>query len=508
MSTTAVSPAVQNQRAAGILLAVSSLPSRYGIGTFGQTARQWVDFLKEAGQKYWQILPLGTTGWGDSPYQSFSAFALSSYYVDLDILRDQGLLTSEEIETLPWGQKPNRVYYAAQYFHREKVLREAFARFRENSSARGDPAFTAFQEKHAHWLKDYSLFMALKRRSKGASWLDWEDALRFRDEKTLSRFRDKLAGDIEYHSFVQYQAYTQWESLKAYANSNGVSIIGDIPIYVAMDSADTWANSDLFQLDEQRRPIRVAGCPPDPFSATGQLWGNPLYRWDLLEQSGFAWWISRLRACMALYDVTRIDHFRGFESYYSIPAADRDASGGEWVKGPGLSFINALNRELPGANIIAEDLGYLTPEVRELLRASGYPGMKILQFAFDSRESSDYMPHTFERHCVVYTGTHDNPTTLGWMKTARFEDVVLAREYLGLKDIREGHWAFIRAALSSVANLAVIPMQDYLGLGVNARMNTPSTTGGNNWRWRLQSDALDSGLAKKIERLTRIYGRT
>jgi 4-alpha-glucanotransferase len=494
-------------RAAGILLAVSSLPSRHGIGTFGEAAKRWIDFLREAGQKYWQILPLGPTGWGDSPYQSFSAFAISPYYIDLDLLIEQGLLEKEEVEALPWGNKPYRVYYAAQYQHRSKTLRRAFAKFREDPSAHDGEAFSAFREKHAPWLESYSLFMALKRGNRGASWLEWRDKLRFRDEKTLAGQRKKLADDIEYYSYAQFLAYAQWERVKAYANSKGVSIIGDIPIYVAMDSADAWSHSELFQLDDQRRPLRVAGCPPDPFSAGGQLWGNPLYRWDVLAETGYAWWLFRLRTCAELYDVTRIDHFRGFESYYSIPAEDKDAGRGEWVKGPGHSFIDAINRELPGARIIAEDLGYLTPEVRELLRSSGYPGMKVLQFAFDSREASDYMPYTFERHCVVYTGTHDNPTSLGWLKTADFDDVAFAREYLSFRDIREGNWAFIRAALSSVANLAVIPMQDYLGLGSGARMNTPSTTGGNNWRWRLQAEALTGDLERRIAQLTRIYGR-
>ena len=494
-------------RAAGILLAVSSLPSRHGIGTFGEAARRWIDFLAEAGQKYWQILPLGPTGWGDSPYQSFSAFAISPYYIDLDMLIDQGLLEREEVEAVPWGSKPYRVYYAGQYQHRSKVLRGAFARFREDPSAHGGDAFRSFREQHAPWLDNYSLFMALKRSNKGASWLEWRDRLRFRDEKTLASSRKKLAGDIEYYSYAQFLAYSQWERVKAYANSNGVSIVGDIPIYVAMDSADAWSESELFQLDDQRRPVRVAGCPPDPFSAAGQLWGNPLYRWDALAETGYAWWLFRLRTCAQLYDVTRIDHFRGFESYYSIPAEDKDAARGEWQKGPGRNFIDAINRELPGARIIAEDLGYLTPEVRELLRSSGYPGMKVLQFAFDSREASDYMPYTFDPHCVVYTGTHDNPTALGWLKTANFDDVAFAREYLGFRDIREGNWAFIRAALDSVASLAIIPLQDYLGLGVTARMNTPATTGGNNWRWRALAEALTGDLARRIGRLARIYGR-
>jgi 4-alpha-glucanotransferase len=486
---------------------VSSLPSSHGIGTFGDAAKRWIDFLKEAGQQYWQILPLGPTGWGDSPYQSFSAFAISPYYIDLDTLIEQGLLAREEVESVSWGNKQGRVYYAAQYQQRSKVLRRAFAKFKDNPSVHDGDAFRSFREQHAPWLDNYTLFMALKRRNRGVSWLEWGEKLRFRDEKTLESYRKKLADDIEYYSYAQFLAYAQWERVKAYANSNGVSIIGDIPIYVAMDSADAWASSELFQLDDQRRPVRVAGCPPDPFSVDGQLWGNPLYRWDALAQTDYAWWIFRLQTCMRLYDVTRIDHFRGFESYYSIPAEDKDAGRGEWVTGPGRSFIETINRELPEARIIAEDLGYLTPEVRELLSFSGYPGMKVLQFAFDSREESNYMPHTFERHCVAYTGTHDNPTSLGWLKTAGFDDVLFAREYLGLRDIREGNWAFIRSVLACVANLAIVPMQDYLGLGSTARMNTPSTTGGNNWRWRMQSDALDGGLAQKIARLTKIYGR-
>jgi 4-alpha-glucanotransferase len=345
---------------------------------------------------------------------------------------------------------------------------------------------------------------------KGLSWLEWDEYLRFRDQAGLAKVREELAEDVEYHFFVQYQAYTQWKALKGYANTLGISIIGDMPIYVAMDSADTWSNSSLFQLDQERRPLRIAGCPPDPFSASGQLWGNPLYRWDVIEQTGFAWWLSRLRENLSYYDVVRIDHFRGFESYYSIPAGAYDAGGGEWVKGPGSAFINAVHTNLPGANIIAEDLGYLTPEVRALLKASGFPGMKILQFAVDSREESDYMPYGYDRNCVVYTGTHDNPTSLGWLMSAREDDVTLAMDYFGFRgprDLGEGHWAFIRSALSSVANLAVIPMQDYLGLKNEARMNTPSTTGGNNWRWRMSGSALDSGLAKKILRLTCINGR-
>ncbi|GHV95486.1 4-alpha-glucanotransferase [Spirochaetia bacterium] len=489
------------ERAAGILLAVSSLPSPYGIGSFGETAREWLRFLKAAGQRHWQILPLGPTGWGDSPYQSFSAFAISPYYIDLDILIGQGLLSAEEVETVRWGRRADRTDYAALYRRREPLLRAACARFTP------DAAFNEFCSRNTFWLDDYSLFMAIKKKKKGHSWLEWDDKLKLRNPASLRAIKKRLAGDIFYHSFVQFMAHTQWMAVKNYARELGISIIGDMPIYVAADSADTWANSELFLLDEARKPLKVAGCPPDPFSASGQLWGNPLYHWDVIAQTGFAWWLSRLRLSLELFDVVRIDHFRGFESYYSIDASAHDASGGEWVKGPGLAFIEAVNRELPDAAIIAEDLGYLTPEVRALLKASGYPGMKILQFAFDSREASDYMPYTYGRNCVVYTGTHDNSTSVGWFKSARPEDVNMALEFFGIKNTHKGNWAFIRCALASVADTAIIPMQDYLDLDDRARMNAPSTLGGSNWCWRMLHGAASPELAERIRGLTGIHGR-
>ena len=492
------------ERAAGILLAVSSLPSPYGIGSFGEAAREWLRFLKDSGQKYWQILPLGPTGWGDSPYQSFSAFAISSYYIDLDTLIEQGLLLPQEVNAVRWGKKANAVDYAALYRHREPLLRAAWARFKPQ------PEFDEFCSLNSFWLDDYSLFMAIKKKHRSRSWLEWNGPLKLREDTAIRKIKRKLAAEIRYYSFVQYIAYTQWQEIRDYARSLGIAIIGDMPIYVAADSADAWANSELFLLDEERRPLRVAGCPPDSFTSGGQLWGNPLYRWDKIAETGFAWWIARLRFNFSLYDIVRIDHFCGFESFFSIDARAADASGGEWVKGPGLAFIEAVNRELPGmaanAAIIAEDLGFLTDEVKALLKASGYPGMKVLQFAFDSREPGGYMPYTYERNCVVYTGTHDNSTTAGWFKSAPPESVKLALEFFGLNNSKEGHWAFIRCALASVAHTAIIPMQDYLGLDDRARMNTPSTLGGN-WQWRMPPGAATPALAQEIRRLSALFGR-
>jgi 4-alpha-glucanotransferase len=495
-----------SERAAGILLALSSLPSPYGIGSLGEAARQWLHFLKDSGQKYWQILPLGPTSWGDSPYQSFSAFAISSYYIDIDTLIDKGLLLREEVSAVRWGKKADAVDYAALYRRREPLLRLACERFMAQPGTEEANAFYVFRAQNNFWLEDYSLFMALKKKNRGRSWLEWEETLKKRDAAALRKMKQKLAVDIGYYSFVQYLAHTQWQALRDYGRELGVSIIGDIPIYVAADSADVWANSELFLLDEDRKPLRVAGCPPDPFSLSGQVWGNPLYRWDAIAETGFAWWIARLRSSFLLYDIVRIDHFRGFESYYSIDAQSRDAFAGSWGKGPGLALFDALNRELPGAAIIAEDLGYLTTEVKALLRASGYPGMKILHFAFDSREASSYMPYTYDRNCVVYTGTHDNCTSRGWFKSARPDDIKLALDFFGAKNGKDGHWHFIRCALASVADTAIIPMQDYLGLDDRARMNTPSTLG-HNWQWRILPGAATAELAEEIHRLTQVFGR-
>ena len=488
-------------RSAGVLLPVSSLPSKYGIGTFGQAARQWVDFLSRAKQRYWQVLPLGPTSFGDSPYQSYSAFAGSLLYIDLELLCRQGLLKKGRCKRTDWGSAPSAVDYDRVRAGREKLLRKAFSHFEDQK------ALQKFRRQNKAWVEDYALFMALKEKMGGRPWTQWEEGLRLRDPAVLARWKERCQEDVDYHVFTQYLFFQQWGELKAYANSKGIKIIGDAPIYVAMDSADVWAQPQLFQLDEDNVPTEVSGCPPDAFSEDGQLWGNPLYRWDVMKEDGYAWWMARIRANLSMYDVLRIDHFRGLESYYAIPYGEETARNGRWRPGPGMDFIKKINATLENAPILAEDLGLLTPAVHKLLRNSGYPGMKVLQFAFSAGEESDYLPHNLPTHCVVYTGTHDNDTTRGWWDTAAPADLQLALDYLGLEDARDGTWAFIRAALGSVAELAIVPFQDYLDLGSQARMNIPSTLGGINWRWRCPKDAATKKLAKKMARLTTMYGR-
>lgn len=489
------------KRAAGVLLPVSSLPSEYGIGTFGKAARKWIDFLAEGHQRYWQVLPLGPTSFGDSPYQSYSAFAGEPLFIDLELLCEQGLIKKKKCEKINWGDDASRVDYDTVRAGREMVLRKALENFEDTK------ALERFRKRNASWVEDYALYMSLKSKMNKAPWTQWEDSIRLRRPEALKVWRERCSRDMDYHVFTQFLFFKQWNELKKYANKKGIEIIGDAPIYVALDSADVWAHPQLFQLDDNNLPTEVAGCPPDAFSEDGQLWGNPLYRWDVMEEDGFSWWLQRIKANLSMYDVLRIDHFRGLENYYAIPYGDETAKNGRWRKGPGMKFIKAINSTMNGAPIIAEDLGLLTPAVHRLLKSSGYPGMKILQFAFSASEESTYLPHNLPNHCVVYTGTHDNDTTRGWLSTAAEEDLRLALDYLGLKSDKKGNWAFIRGALSSVADLAVIPMQDYLNLGSDARINTPSTVGGNNWRWRMSKDAATKKLSKKMARLADIYGR-
>lgn len=489
-------------RRCGVLMPVSSLPSRFGIGGFSKEAYEFVDFLAASGQSLWQILPLGPTGYGDSPYQSFSTFAGSPYYISLDTLIEEGLLTEEECLSVDYGNDPKKVEYEKIYKTRFKLLRIAFERANITENAE----YKAFVEDNKQWLKDYAMYMAVKDSLGGVSWIEWEEDIRLRKPQAMSEYEDKFSDEIAFYSYQQYLFSTQWMALKNYANEKGISIIGDIPIYVAFDSADTWANPELFQLDEENTPIAVAGCPPDAFSATGQLWGNPLYKWDYHEETGFAWWMRRLSHCFRIYDIVRIDHFRGFDEYWSIPYGDDTAEFGEWKKGPGYKLFEVMKKELGNCAVIAEDLGFLTPSVLKLVKKTGYPGMKILQFAFDSRDENDYLPHNYNNNCVVYTGTHDNDTVNGWIPAMSRKDLAYAKKYLNVKRNADICDSLIRAALSCVADTAVIPMQDYLGLGGEARINTPSTLGGN-WEWRMEGDACTEALSKRMLELAQIYGR-
>lgn len=489
------------KRASGILLHLSSLPSPGGIGTLGKSAYRFIDFLREAHQSYWQILPVGPTSYGDSPYQSYSTFAGNPYLIDLEQLEQDGLLEPGEYREINWGADSSSVDFDALKEYRIPVLRTAFSRF-----DCGSPSFTAFIEREKDWLADYAHYMALKGQSGESSWMDWADGLKLRDPETLRQSREELAELIRFWQFVQYEFFLQWESLKKYAVSNGIEIIGDIPIYVALDSADVWSNQQLFQLDETGVPTDVSGCPPDAFSTTGQLWGNPLYRWDAHKETGYAWWMERIRAAQKRFDIIRIDHFRGFDQYYAIPYGDETAEHGRWLDGPGWDFFRTMRETLGDVKVIAEDLGYLTESIHRLLEQTGYPGMKVLQFAFSAWDTSSYLPHNHIKNCVVYTGTHDNDTIDGWFQSISQEDAAFCINYLRLNREEGYNWGFVKAAWASVADTAVAQMQDFLGLGASARMNTPSTVG-NNWKWRMEPDALTPELAEKIGEITRLYRR-
>lgn len=490
-------------RAAGVLMPISALPGPYGIGTMGASARRFIDFLKKAGQTYWQILPIGPTGFGDSPYQSFCSFAGNPYYIDLDDLKEQGLLKKTEYAQEDWGKDETKTDYGLLYQKRFKVLRKAVKRlYKKYPDEVND-----FVHKNAFWLDDYALFMAEKDDHEGRSYLEWEDPIRTRDEKTLLKETERLKDDVAFWKGVQYLFFDQMKKMRAYAHDAGILLIGDIPIYVSPDSSDIWGRPDLFQLDDTLHPKEVAGCPPDGFSADGQLWGNPLYNWKAMKKDDYAWWTQRISYQFSLVDVLRIDHFRGFESYYAIPYGDKTARNGRWKKGPGIRFFRKVEKKLGHMNIIAEDLGFLTPEVIKMVKDTGYPGMKVLEFAFDLRDTgSDYLPYKYDHNCVVYCGTHDNETVNGWMKSAPKDFIKAATEYMHL-DQKEGyHWGFIRTAYESVSDLAVIQCQDLLGLDNSARFNVPSTTG-NNWVWRAEEGALDDALAKKLHHLCHLYGR-
>ncbi len=489
------------KRGAGVLLPLFSLPSAYGIGSLGKEAYAFVDFLKKAKQSYWQLLPLGPTGYGDSPYQSFSAFAASFYYVDLPTLCKEGLLRKKELQEFDFGRDAGRVDYGKLYENRKPLLERAVARFDEQNEE-----YLAFCRENEHWLFDYACFMAIKGENENRALSTWGEPQRLREGAALHEAIERLQDEILFWQVMQFLFYRQWFALKKYANERGILLIGDIPIYVSADSAEFWAQPHLFQVDEEARPIEVAGCPPDAFSVDGQLWGNPLYEWEHHKQSGYAWWISRLQHASALFDVVRIDHFRGFAGYYAIDATAETAREGRWREGPGAEFIDVMKQSIPQLDVIAEDLGFLTEDVHALLRHSGFMGTKVLQFAFDSREESNYLPHNYTQNCVVYTGTHDNTTTKDWQRTAARADVAFCKRYLNLEKEQDFTRSFVRLALGSVSDLCIVPLPDWLALGKIARFNTPSTLGGN-WQWRMRAEDMSTALAKEMATLAALYGR-
>ena len=499
------------KRSAGILLSVTSLPSRYGIGCFDQSAYDFVDFLAKSGQKYWQILPLGATSYGksgDSPYQAYSAFAGNPYFISLDALVEEGVLTREECDAADFGDDPADVDYEKLHAARWGLLRRAY----ERSDISHDPEYQQFMRENSWWLSDFALFMAVKNFFGEMPWTEWPEDIRMHWGFALDYYRRELYFDIEFQQYMQFKFYQQWMRLKRYANSRQIDIVGDIPIYVSPDSADVWAHPELFQLDENNRPTRIAGCPPDGFSATGQVWGNPLYRWDYHRETGYSWWVSRLWYSFKLYDVVRIDHFRGFDEYFSIPAGSETAATGHWEKGPGMDLFRRVEECLGHRRVIAEDLGYMTDSVRRLVRDSGFPNMKVLEFAFDSRDSgaaNDYLPHNYGENCVVYTGTHDNETIVGWFDCIKPEEREMARDYLcdHYTPDSELYRSFISLAMMSRAATCIIPIQDHLGLDNSCRMNKPSTVG-KNWRWRLTPGQITEELSKELLALSKRYGRT
>ena len=490
------------KRSSGILMHISSLPGKHGIGTFGMEAFAFVDFMKKSGQKYWQILALGQTSYGDSPYQCFSAFAGNPYFIDFDLLAEKGLLKEEDYNNLDYGKNENEVDYAKLFINRNKVLRIAY----RNLEGKFLNKIEEFKEENKFWLEDYSLYMAVKNHFNLVSWQNWDEDIRLRKKEAINKYKKILKEEIEFWNFIQYEFFNQWMNLKSYANKNKIEIIGDIPIYVAEDSADVWSNPKYFNVDENMLPITVAGCPPDGFSKTGQLWGNPIYNWDNLDEDKYSWWIDRVRESFKIYDVVRIDHFRGFEAYWEIPYGNPTAEFGIWTKGPGMKLFNAIKEALGDVNIIAEDLGMMTQGVIDLREGTGFPGMKILEFAFGDGEGKD-LPHNYPENCIAYTGTHDNDTVLGWYnKTGSKKEIEKAKKYLNLtyqEGIAKG---MIRGIFASKAILAITTMQDYLCLGNEARMNMPSTLGGN-WTWRISKKDLTDKLAKEICSMAKLYGR-
>lgn len=491
-------------RGSGILFHISSIPSPYGIGTFGRKAYEFVDFLNKSNQKYWQVLPIGPTSYGDSPYQTFSAFAGNPYFIDLDILKDENLLREEDLENLKKNDNNvEKVDYEYLYNTRYKILKIAYTRF---ISLNNLEDYNNFIKCNEQWLDDYSLFMSIKESSDEGNWHSWKEEYTYRNKKAIDDFKKAHYFDLNFWKFVQYEFFKQWNELKKYANSKNVKIIGDMPIYVAYDSCDVWSNPKYWKLDSKLNPTSVAGCPPDYFSKTGQLWGNPLYNYDSMEEDGFSWWICRIDHAFKMFDVVRIDHFRGFEAFYSIPYAHDTAEHGVWVKGPGYKLFKAIKDKIGEKEIIAEDLGFLTKEVHDLLDLTGFPGMKVLQFAFNPYEDSDYLPHNYPKNSICYTGTHDNMTLKEWLSSISIDIKEFCYQYAGIKHEEEAIDRLIRCLMQSHSNTVIIPLSDYLELGEEGRFNIPSTLGGN-WVWRLNEKELTDSLAERIKKYTIIYKR-
>lgn len=488
------------KRASGIIMPVFSLPGKYGIGTFGKEAYDFIDFLSDAGQKYWQVLPMGPTDCGNSPYSSLSVFAGNQNFIDLEQLIEEGAVDRKEVEMIDWGS--GDVDYDKVIPGKKKILKSAY--LKAYNSVKEE--VSDFAENNISWIYDYALYMALKEHFDGLPWYEWEEDIRLREQEAVEKYRSELKDSINYHIYVQYLFFKQWDKLKKYAEDKDVKFIGDIPIYAAMDSADVWASPENFQLDEKNMPVDVAGVPPDYFSEEGQLWGNPLYDWEAMKNDGYGWWIRRIGAAERLYDVIRIDHFRGLESYWAVPATEKTAVNGEWRKGPGLDFIERIKGWFCGIEIIAEDLGILTDDVRELLKNSRFPGMKVLQFAFDDSGNSDYLPHKYDKNCVCYGGTHDNATIREWLETGDKKEIEFAREYFGINKKDNFNFGIIRGGMASVADTFITQMQDYLELGKEARTNIPGIAFGN-WKWKMEEGAATKQLAEKILKMTKLYGR-
>ncbi|MDO5018557.1 MAG: 4-alpha-glucanotransferase [Lagierella massiliensis] len=492
---------ISENRSAGVLLHITSLPNEYGIGSLGEEAREFIRKLSDAGQTWWQVLPIGPTGFGDSPYQSFSSYAGNPYLINLDYLKNEGLLTENHLNYVKSLYNSEVIEFGKLYSERFDTLRIAYKNFDKSSLE-----FESFCRENSFWLNDYAIFMTLKDENQGKPWQMWEEKFKYRDENVLEEYEENNFENVNFYRFLQYQFFSQWKGLRQYAHENGIKIIGDLPIYVSEDSSDCWSNPELFSLDEELRPVWVGGCPPDGFSEDGQLWGNPCYEWPNHEKNNYDWWVERFKWLFSIFDCIRIDHFRGFESYWRIPAGDDTAKNGSWVDGPKMKLFQRLKDELGELPIIAEDLGYMTKEVYEFRKETGFPGMKILIFAFNPDASSDYLPHNIEKDFVVYAGTHDSDTVMGWISEHDIDEVNFAKKYLNLTENEGLNWGFIRGGMTSVAEMSIFQMQDILGLGNESRMNYPGTASGN-WVWRMKKGQFTDELVKKLRFYTQMSGR-